>query len=129
MKLYVWDVGAGHHAAEIDSFWVGARPAGVGPRRFLIPELALSRGRPNPSAGWVYWDVQQQTPEKVDMRVISVDGRCVKSWSQRSLQAGTTRILWDGRDSRGVRVASGRYYLLITNETGKTQTNSVTIVR
>ncbi len=40
-----------------------------------------------------------------------------------------TSLLWDGRDSRGNRVASGRYFLLVTDETGKTKSNSVTIIR
>ncbi len=127
--LYVWDVGAGHYAAQMDTFVVGMDPAGVRPRQILIPELALSRARPNPSGSWVYWNVQQRAPGKVNLRVISVDGRCVKSWPRRDLSAGTTRILWDGRDNRGARVASGRYFLLVTDETGKTKSNSVTIVK
>jgi flagellar hook assembly protein FlgD len=77
----------------------------------------------------VAWDIRRQSGGKVNLRVVGVDGRRVKSWSEKTIPAGPTRILWDGRDDQGQRVASGRYFLVVTDETGHMRTNAATVVR
>jgi len=128
ITLRVWDVGGGHEASQDSAYWHGSL-TGVGDHRILVPELMLTRGRPNPSGAWVAWDLQLPAAGAVDLRVIGVDGRCVKSWSDRSLPGGVTRILWDGRDGQGTSVASGRYWLVATNQAGRTASMPATIVR
>jgi hypothetical protein len=94
-----------------------------------IPELALSHSRPNPSSDWVAWDVRQQAAGRANLRVVGIDGRSVRNWSERTIPAGATRILWDGRDDRGVRVASGRYFLVVTDRAGNVRSTAATLIR
>jgi hypothetical protein len=128
ITLRIWDVGAGHEASQDSSYWHGSL-TGVGDRRILVPELTLTRGRPNPSGSWVAWDLQLPAAGAVDLRVVGVDGRCVKSWVDRNLPGGITRILWDGRDGKGAGVASGRYWLVATDRAGRTTSMPAIIVR
>ena len=114
MTVRVWDVGKGGS----DSVAVAYSPnAGVADRA-RAPELVLSRSRPNPSSDWVAWEVRRQAEGEVNLRVVAVDGRAVRSWPEQTIPAGVTRILWDGRDDRGMRAASGRYFLVVTDRAG-----------
>jgi hypothetical protein len=125
MRVQVWATGGGPAAVHYVPFVV----AGVENARAPMPELKLSSGRPNPSASWVTWNLQQSHGRKVSLSIIGVDGRCVKSWSEQSVAEGTTRILWDGLDARGGRVVSGRYFLVVTDGTGRRVGGAATMVR
>jgi hypothetical protein len=127
MEVQAWDVGGSHAVTDSISFTCGLT-SGLGERRIYVPELKLHRGRPNPSNGWVAWDLQG-AGHAVDLRVVSVDGRCVRSWPTRTVPDGTVRILWNGLDDRGAKVAAGRYYLIATDHAGKVASMSATIVR
>jgi hypothetical protein len=128
VTLRIWDVGNGHEASQDTTYWHGDL-SGVGDRRVYVPEFLLSRGRPNPSGNWVAWDLQLQSASAVDLMVVGVDGRCIRSWPNRPLPGGITRILWDGLDGRSAQVACGRYYLVVTDESGRTRRMPATIVR
>jgi hypothetical protein len=128
VNLRVWDVGAGHTYLAQFPLCSGC-PSGVPQDQVYVPELRLSRGRPNPSGGWVAWDVERKAGGKVDLRVVDVSGRCVKAWSERVLPGGSTKVLWNGLDEVGDRVASGRYYLVVIDESGNTRSAPTTIIR
>lgn len=128
VTLQVWDVGGGHQARRDSTYWHGSL-SGVGDQRIFVPEFALSRGRPNPSGEWIAWDLQLQSANRVDLRVVGVDGRCIRSWPGKALPGGVTKVLWNGVDDRDVRVAAGRYYLVVTDEAGTTHSTPVTVVR
>lgn len=70
-------------------------PSGVGHRSTYVPQLRPSHGYPNPANDWVRWEIQQTAAdrERVDVKVMSVDGRCVRSWSSRVVPRGTVEIL------------------------------------
>jgi hypothetical protein len=125
MSVRVWDVGQGGSDSASVPFWPSSGVA----ERVYVPELALSRGRPNPSSDLVAWDVHQNSGGRVNLRVVGVDGRTVKSWPERTIPVGGTRVLWDGRSDRGVRVASGRYFLVVTDHTGNVRSNAATFIR
>jgi hypothetical protein len=127
LTLQVWDVGDGHETRVDSTYWHVTNS--VEDQRTVVPELSLSRGRPNPSGKWMAWDLQLAEASQVDLRVIGVDGRCIRAWPGKALPGGVTRILWDGVDDHGVRVASGRYYLAVTDEAGQARSTPVTIVR
>jgi len=128
VTLRIWDVGAGHETTADSSYWHGSL-TGIGGQRLFVPELTLSRSRPNPSGAWVSWDLQLPSAGQVDLRVVGVDGRAIKTWSDRGLPGGVTRILWDGRTGTGARASSGRYYLVVTDKSGKTVSMPATILR
>ncbi len=125
MTVWLWGIGTG----GLDSASVSFTPTAGVNEHVYVPELALSRGRPNPSGGWVAWEVRRTSRGRVNLQVFGVDGRRVRSWPERSIPEGVTRILWDGSDDRGRRVASGRYYLVVTDEAGSVRSNAATLVR
>jgi len=128
VTVRVWDVGDGHEAAGDSAYWHGSL-TGVGDERIFLPELTLSRGRPNPSSSWIAWDLALPEAGTVDLRVVAVDGRSVKAWANRTLPGGVTKILWDGRDGNGTTVACGRYFLVVTDRSGRTRSMPATIIR
>ena len=125
LSLYVWD--ASGDSAEQELEFVPT--AGVRGSNVYIPELGLTPGRPNPSNAWASWDVTRATPGIVSLRVVGVDGRRLRTWTDRSIPPGTARVWWDGRDDHGVPVPSGRYYLVVTDRRGSMQSRSETIIR
>lgn len=50
----------------------------------------------------------------VELAVYGVDGRRVRSLVQATREAGRHEVVWDGTDARGVRVASGTYFVHLT---------------
>jgi hypothetical protein len=120
MKLHIWDVGGGHATEGECSFWHGGLGAASVGEEALGPGLALSPPHPNPSRGGIAWDLQPGLPGRVKVSVVGVDGRRVKSWSMEVAPRVRTTIVWDGADERGRRVATGRYYLLVTDGAGRT---------
>lgn len=125
MTLYAFD--ASGDSAQRDTVFLPI--AGVGGASVYLPDLSLAPGRPNPASGWVSWSISRKATGTLNLRVFEVDGRCVRAWADRDLPAGTTQVLWDGRDDRGVRVPSGRYYLVVTDRRGNRQSRSETILR
>jgi len=49
------------------------------------------------------------SPGRVSLKVFGVDGRLVRTLLEDDLQAGAQELVWDGRDDRGLRAASGVY--------------------
>ncbi len=130
MNVLAWDVGGGHQHEASTTWWYGNNPpAGVGFEPARGPELRLSPSRPNPSGTMVSWGVEQKGGGTVNVAIVGADGRRVRSWPEMKTKGGVTRILWDGRDDRGLRVASGRYYMVVRDGAGRVSSRSVTVVR
>lgn len=126
MSIQAWNTGGGYSASEeIPFYWASA----LGERQVHASELTLSRGHPNPSLGWVTWDLQRPPAGNVDLKIVGVDGRSVRAWNERAVPAGPTKALWDGLDDRGTRVATGTYYLIVTDGSGNMTSRSATLVR
>lgn len=128
LSLKVWDVGFGSSDTETIEFWHGPTSGAEEPSLY-VPEIRLSPSRPNPTRGWVTWELDRPGSRQVDLSVVAADGRRVRSWGQRALPEGRTRILWDGRDDSGRRVAAGRYFLLAVNESGQRTSVPATLIK
>jgi flagellar hook assembly protein FlgD len=64
----------------------------------------------------------------VSVRIYNVAGQAVRSLVDEVKPAGVYDVKWNGRDSAGVRVASGVYFCrLVTN--GFTQTRKLTVLK
>ncbi|MGD8395749.1 MAG: FG-GAP-like repeat-containing protein, partial [Candidatus Eiseniibacteriota bacterium] len=85
-------------------------PGAPGPPPLAAPRLALA---PNPTRGatWLHLGLPAGGPRPVAIRLYDVQGRLVAVVLEESLPGGDHRRRWDGRDARGVRVASGIYFL------------------
>ena len=69
----------------------------------------LTQIAPNPvkTAGVI--EYQLPTSQRVSLKVYDIAGKLVKTLVSETAEAGTYRAVWDGRDERGNRVASGVY--------------------
>lgn len=85
---------------------------------------------PNPSSGPVAIHVATGRPTQVAIRFFDVLGRTVRVLRQ-TVPAGSTRIVWDGRDARGARVPSGMYIyaLSIAGDEAPVATGRVVMMR
>lgn len=79
-----------------------------------VPEspsaVALSRAMPNPFVEQTSVALTLPEPTDVIVEIYDVTGRSVATLADGPLPSGTTRLVWDGRDGRGVEVASGIYF-------------------
>jgi hypothetical protein len=66
---------------------------------------------PNPFAERTTVTLFLTSPAQLDVRVFDVAGRFVTRLAERSLPTGPQRLLWDGRDHAGRRVAGGTYFV------------------
>lgn len=73
---------------------------------------------PNPSSGAVGLAFSLARPAAVDVRVFGVDGREVANLARGVWNAGSHKVTWSGRDSRGIVTASGVYFVRLATEDG-----------
>jgi hypothetical protein len=73
--------------------------------------LSLSQNTPNPFGGET--SIRFTVPEKtrVNLAIFDVTGRLVSSVYEQDLAAGEYHATWTGKDSRGLRVSPGVYFV------------------
>jgi flagellar hook assembly protein FlgD len=125
ISLLVWD-GAGHQASRSISYMPSAGALDLATD---LPDITLSIGRPNPSPWGMAWDLSMASRCRVSIDVIGIDGRRVRSWPTRQVASGRTAIVWDGCDDNGIPLPSGRYYLVIRDDSGRVLSGAGTVVR
>ena len=64
-----------------------------------------------------------QAPDRVTIKIYSVNGRLLKTLEDVSANRGTNETGWDCRDEAGVRCANGVYFyrVIVSTENGKTE--------
>lgn len=102
-------------------------PVGVGgvpaPRAgFVAPPW------PNPSRGGVNVRFALSQPGRARLEALDLEGRRVTTVLDRTLGAGQSTAIWDGRGATGMRVPAGVYFLRLEIP-GLTQTRRVAIER
>ena len=80
--------------------------------------LSLSQNAPNPFSGSTSLQFAVPTSGPVKLSVYNVSGRKVVDLVNRPMDAGTYSADWDGRDSRGSRVAGGVYFYRLESSGG-----------
>jgi hypothetical protein len=91
--------------------------------------IQMCRAWPNPSPGNVMFSLKGlSTGEEVELGVFDLAGR--KVWSRRGFIPGAGPLLlqWDGKNERGVPVASGTYFYRVRTR-GEVQTGKVVRVK
>lgn len=89
-------------------------PMGLDPLNSTLPkEFALHQNYPNPfnPETWISFDL----PKAVDVSITIYNtlGQKVRTLVSEASPAGTYRVLWDGSNDNGIRVASGIYIYTI----------------
>jgi hypothetical protein len=74
-----------------------------------LPPASTLRAHPNPFNPHTTLRFELAAAAPVRLEVFAVDGRLVRTLVSRALPAGPHFEVWDGRDDRGVAVASGGY--------------------
>jgi glycosidase len=74
-----------------------------------VPETKITV-YPNPSAGEFRFNIENETPGKLTVRVYDLSGRMIRDLSEYS-PGGSRLITWDGRDSNGSDAAEGIYFV------------------
>jgi len=72
--------------------------------------LFLSQSWPNPLRAFSQIAFTLPSEDKVRLRIFTIAGKEVVRLVDRRLGSGPHAVTWDGRDSRGRRVASGIYF-------------------
>ena len=80
---------------------------------------------PNPFHGGSSIGFSLARPDEVWLGVYDISGRLVKNLTHGRLSAGTHRIEWDGRDSRGNQTAGGIYFVKLHSERLRLETKLV----
>lgn len=72
--------------------------------------LRLGRNTPNPFASETTFDLELDAPTDATVEIFDLSGRRVRTLLARTLDAGTTRLGWDGRDDVGRPTPAGLYF-------------------
>ncbi len=103
-------------------------PSGVPPSA-TVPAFQLATPRPNPSSGPLQLDFSLPGRGRATMAVYDAQGRLVRTLVDGVLGAGPHSLVWDGRNSRGRTVPAGRYFLVVSDATGRLRFAPAAIVR
>ena len=83
---------------------------------------------PNPFSNTtvVRYQMRDESPEQVSVKVYDITGRLVRQWNNPTIQQSND-IVWDGCDDNGNRLSSGTYIVRIATET-ETVTRAVVLM-
>jgi len=98
-----------------------------------VPEEILARGfdlqvAPNPAAGRTAIAYSLPAASRVDVSVIDVAGRRVRTLVAGPRPEGRHEVRWDGRDDSGAAVSPGVYFARVEAR-GRTDVEKITLVR
>ncbi|HYJ33866.1 MAG TPA: FlgD immunoglobulin-like domain containing protein, partial [Candidatus Binatia bacterium] len=92
------------------------------------PATRLFANRPNPFNPSTVIPFAIGSAGRVTLRLYNVSGALVRTLVDGPTLAGRYEARWDGRDDRGLPVASGRYYARLTTD-GQTRTRTLTLLK
>ncbi len=87
---------------------------GVARSRGVEPEVMLGS---NPSAGGVRIMLSSRSPERVTVKIYSVEGELVRTLIDGELLMDSRLLSWDGRSKAGHEVESGIYFIVVSTGT------------
>ncbi len=91
-------------------------------------DVTIDYIRPNPFVSTTEILYSIKSSENITISVFDNLGRLVKLLINNKVQAGTHKIVWDGKDSKGNKLSTGIYYIVIRKGT-QTKAIKAVIVR
>ena len=88
----------------------------------------LTQNYPNPFNMHTTFRFEHYKTSKVSIGIYDIQGRKVRIFSDREMEAGIHAFFWDGRDDRGRPMASGEYFCKIRMK-GFTETKKLLLLR
>jgi len=89
-------------------------PSSASPETPPSSGLALMRAHPNPFNPSTTIPFALAGDSTVELSIYNVNGRLVRQLMEESLPAGDHSVVWDGRDSAGLRLPSAQYFYTLT---------------
>jgi hypothetical protein len=121
-------VGTGVHNGAVRAYaMVPDAPVSVRPNEFVAASV-LQRPSPNPATGHTVVAFSIPAAQVVELAVIDVRGRVVRTLVDGPLGSGEHRRSWDGRCDRGREAPAGVYFVRLQT-TLSTETQQVTLLR
>ncbi len=124
-NLGIWDLGA--TVAPPNPVTALTSAAGTAPSP--PPSLLLESIRPNPTGSSTEIRLRSALDGPVRMFVSDAGGRTVRTLVDGSVDRGSHRILWDGRDDSGRVVPTGIYFLFVQSPGTQNQSHRLVILR
>ncbi len=90
--------------------------------------LTLHQNRPNPFGPETTIEYVLEQADDVELQVLDVNGRTVRTLFHGDQPMGEYRVVWDGRNDAGVEVFSGRYYYRV-RVGGRVGTQGMMLIR
>ena len=84
---------------------------------------------PNPFNPSTEVHFENRSPDRVTMEVYDVSGRRVATVPLGIVEPGRHSARWDGRDTRGLGVASGVYFVRLRGDKGESHTVKAVVIR
>lgn len=126
-RLTVWDMARRSTSSEI-TFW-HTSTSDAAQSEPLVAGLKLLRAGPAPSSANFAWSLVASESGVVDLDIVGVDGRRIRSWQVTTRANEPTPVQWDARNDAGLRASSGRYFLVATTNSGARASAEVTLLR
>ena len=80
-----------------------------------VVAFALGAPSPNPSRGTARVPFALPSRARTQLAIFGVDGRCVRTLVDGAMEPGRHDVVWDGRDSRGLGVDAGIYFVRLVS--------------
>lgn len=112
-------------------FWSGGSGAVVGVDDDVAPapaRLTLSPAHPNPFNPRTTLTLGLPHAGAIDVRIFDVGGRLVRVLAAGAFPPGEHALVWDGTDTRGTPVASGRY-IAVLDTNGEHRVRHLTLLK
>lgn len=81
-------------------------------------KFALKQNYPNPFNPETKIDFYLENDSSVKLEIYNVKGQKVVTLANETLNCGEHSVVWQGKDSRGIAVASGVYFYKLTTQEG-----------
>ncbi len=78
-----------------------------------VPSVQLLSFWPNPFRSDLHIRLDLSRPSRAELSVFNVRGQIVKQLLSGPMDSGNHELVWDGKDERGIRAASGIYFIRI----------------
>ena len=110
-------------------WWEPTGIEGDEPNGSLLPRTyALSQNYPNPFNPMTTLRFDVPNAASVQLVVYDLHGKKVRSLINGPMQAGQHSLVWDGRNTHGVKVASGIYFYRLNSE-GFSETRKMVLLK
>jgi len=106
----IWPVDMGYHYPIEEAVQVDEEPLG----EVDTPAMCLAQNYPNPFSSATAIAYSLPNPAAVRIAVYDIRGALISTLASGRAPAGRHRVIWDGTDWSGHRVASGVYFYCLS---------------